>query len=203
MTIGDIKQAIRQRCRLDPRLTDAYMLNYIKQALAKFSMRGIPFKHTYTIDLQNFTSETKIFNLPFNFIHIDKIEIGTNEDFTNNRQTTLSSKDYLILKTHRNANTSFEEQPKLLLKNSYGKNYLIKIYYSAYIDDILDIAWNIDGGYVDNYIPYPAIQPLIEYVAYQHKKNYMKDAFTPQDYVELENLETDLYRIFNERVEII
>jgi len=178
MTIGEIKQAIRQRCRFDPRLTDDYILNYIKQGLAKFSLRNKVLDVVFTIDMTNYSSDTVVFNLPKNYVAIKRIEVGTVNDFNSNLQIVLDSgKDYEIIVGVRNQNTGIMEDPQLRIYYPLQAGYLIKVYYSGYIDTVFDDIWNINGGYVDNAILELAIQPLIEYVAYQHKKNYLKDQF--------------------------
>jgi len=200
MNVGEIKQGIRQRCRFDPILTDNYLLNYAIQALQRFAIKGEPFKATYDI---NPTSGTYKYQLPLSTINVESVEYGTSDDFDQMNMITLVDKtDYRITK---DTTDGFGNVQTIWIEMYFepDTNKIIRVHYSGNISTILTTLWQDDTNILNGIIPEQAQQPLIEYIAYQHKKSYLKDSFSQMDAAELANAEEDLFKIYNERVETI
>lgn len=198
MNVGNIKQLIRQRCRLDPRLTDAYMLEYAREAVMNISS-GRVFKRNYDLVL---VDGTATYDLRQFFIDIDFIEYGTADNFTHNSPLRLvKGIDYTITKDTTDTITGIVSMPKIHFTFMPDATKTIRIHYSALLEDILANTWSANSNTLDQYMQREACLALIIYVAYQHKRNYQKDMLSQFDKEEFENAKLDLERLYNERVE--
>lgn len=196
MNVGDIKQLIRQRCRLDPRLTEAYMLSYAREAVMNISTKRV-LKKFYNAPL---VDGQRTYTLPQYFLDVDYIEYGSSDDFTANFPVRLvKDADYAIIKEA--PQTGGPEVQSLALYFPVDTAKTLRIHYSALLEDILAAVWAVNTTSLDDYMPRAACLSLIIYVAYQHKRNYQKDLLSRFDGEEFENAKLDLEQLYNERVE--
>ena len=199
MTIGQMKQAIRQKCRLDQRLTDAYMLISVIEGMSRISAGTRVMKREQTIAAGTFVSGTYNYALLTGTLSVEKVEYGTVADFADNQQETLDPiVDYKITKSYTDPTTLNVQQPYLILSFDPDATYMAKVYCSILIDDLLAAVWADDAAQLDTVVPRNAVLPLIEYVAQMHKKNWQGQ---PTDKEDFANVEQDIAQAFNERVE--
>ena len=200
MNIGQIKQAIRQRCRLDPVLTSNYIYNYVLQFLGEFSSHKV-FKRQADITMIASTYE---YALPRYIDDIDKIEYGSTDDFTNGAQILLlKNHDFEITRNTTDSTTNNVQDPYLKFKFLPAADYRARVHYNAYLDTFLSALWADDSETLDTVIPANATMSLIIYVSLEHKKNWQKDSLTAAEKEEHENAKWDIIQLMNERVEYV
>lgn len=183
---------------MDPRLTDAYMLEYAREAVMNIS-NGRVFKRKYDVVL---VDGTATYALALLCLDIDFIEYGTTEDFTHNSATRLvKGADYTITKDTTSTTTYAVSTPMIHLAFMPDATKTMRVHYTALLEDVLAADWASNTQNLDGYMQREACLALIIYVAYQHKRNYQKDMLSKVDGDEFENAKLDLERLYNERVE--
>jgi hypothetical protein len=198
MNVASIKQLIRQRCRLDPRLTDAYMLDYAREAVMNIS-GGKVFKQYADITV---LQDIKTYELSQYLLTVDHIEYGTSDSYTNNTATRLvAGTDYEVSKDRSTTLPARQNRRDLHLFFQPSTDKIIRVHYSGLLEEILSANWAANTGSLDGFLPRESCLALIIYVAYQHKRNYQRDMLSKADGEEFENAKLDLEKLYNERVE--
>ena len=204
MNIGDFKQGVRFRCRLDPRLTDDYILNYVKQGLSVVSNLAKAFKYYADITGPILMAGTRRYQLPQGLLTVDFAEYGSTDDYTLNQQVKLSSeRDFSVTKDYTDPLSLTIQVPFINLNFDPVDTHILRVHYTAHLNDVLAVFWTVNTNSFDTLIPASAVQPLLEYCAYQHKKNYQKDQFSQMDKAELDMAIQDLSQVYNERTEFM